>query len=78
MSSNKDKRVICLNTLEIFPTVKSAKDKYNICSISDCCRGKAKSCGKLNGEKLVWMYYKDYLLLSEDEIKYKIKTVNKS
>lgn len=73
MSSNKDKRVICLNTLEVFSTIKSAKDKYNICSISDCCRGKAKSCGKLNGEKLVWMYYKDYLLLSEDEVEYKIK-----
>lgn len=78
MNSNKDKRVICLNTLEVFSTIKSAKDKYNICSISDCCRGKAKSCGKLNGEKLVWMYYKDYLLLSEDEVEYKIKTVNKN
>lgn len=77
MNSNKDKRVICLNTLEIFPTIKSAKDKYNICSVSDCCRGRIKSCGKINGEKLVWMYYKDYLLLSEDEVKDKIKIANK-
>ena len=71
------REVICLNNLDILPSIKSANEKYNLTAIKDCCRGKTKSCGKLNGEKLVWMYYDEYLLLSEEEIKYKIKTANK-
>ena len=62
---------------DIIKAINSRKDKYNICSVSDCCRGRIKSCGKINGEKLVWMYYDEYLLLSEDEVKDKIKIANK-
>ena len=28
----------------------------NIGHISDCCKGKYKSCGKYNGQKIVWRY----------------------
>lgn len=62
--------VICLETLQVFETVKDAsiwighKSHGNICS---CCIGKKKSCGKHpeTGEKLHWMYYKDYLKQKE-------------
>ena len=56
-------KVICLNTEEVFNSTKEASNKYNIptSNICNCCNNKAKSAGKLNGEKLYWMYYKDYL-----------------
>ena len=59
------KTIILLNTKEIFTTIKEGAEKYNVSSghISQCCNGKRKSAGKLNGEKMIWMYYKDYLLL---------------
>ena len=42
------KRVVCLNTEEVFDSIKSAKTKYpEAKSISDCCRHIAKSSGTL-------------------------------
>ena len=60
------KSVICVTTNEIFETMKAGAEKYNVqrTSISQCCRGKLKSAGKLNGMKLVWLYYKDYLKMN--------------
>ena len=68
---NIDKtKVICLLTSEIFNSTFEAENKYNIHqgSISKCCRGKKKSAGKHpdTGEKLVWMYYDDYILLNSN------------
>jgi hypothetical protein len=58
-------RIICLTTNEIFNSQKEAERKYNLCntSIFNCCRNKSKSAGKHpeTGEKLVWMYYEEYL-----------------
>ena len=74
--NKKDIRVILLNTKEIFPTMKQCVEKYDISysNISQCCSGKIKSTGKLNdGTPLVWMYYRDYLMLSEGEIQDKLK-----
>lgn len=55
------KSVICLNTGEIFPSVKEAAEFYNIAnpvSISLVCNGKRKTGGKSRfGEKLKWAYY---------------------
>lgn len=58
----KIRKIICLNTLEIFPTVKSASDAYNLINtnLHKHLKGSLKSCGNLNGEKLVWMYLDDY------------------
>jgi len=57
-------KIICLNTNEIFNSMKDALIKYNMNSnhISTCCKGKRKSAGKhpITGEKLVWMYYEDW------------------
>ena len=57
------RKVILLNTGEVFDYIKQASEKYGIAreSISMCCTGKRKSAGKLNGEKLVWMYLDEYL-----------------
>ena len=67
------KKIILLNTKEIFLTIKEGAEKYN-CNkgcVSQCCIGNRKSAGKhpITGEKLVWMYYKDYLkIIKEMEI----------
>jgi hypothetical protein len=61
------KQVFCINTNEIFESAKQASKKYNITSyqtIELCCGGKLKSAGKLpeTGERLLWMYYDEYLI----------------
>lgn len=57
--------IICVTTNEIFLTINEGSEKYNIhrSSISQCCSGKYKSAGKhpVTKEKLVWMYYDEYL-----------------
>ncbi len=54
----KAKSVICLTTKYIFPTTTEASNYYNIhkSHISGCCKGRLKSAGKLNEQKLVWRY----------------------
>lgn len=67
--------VICLNTLEIFETEKQACDKYNLsqASLSSHCNGKRYYCGKVNNEKLVWMFLDEY---NEEEAQEKIILAN--
>lgn len=52
------KTVMCVTTGRIFSTIKEGAEYYNINKnhITECCKGKIKSCGKLNGQKLVWKY----------------------
>lgn len=79
-----DSQVICLETLHIYQDATKASRlfgvKYGI-GIARCCNGNQKYSGKLSdGTKLHWMYYKDYLRLSDDEKiklenKYKIKNI---
>ena len=69
--SGISKQVVCLNTLEIFNSLHEAAKKYNILyvGISSCCRKINNFAGKLeDGTKLIWMYYKEYLTKSKDEI----------
>ena len=54
------REIICLNTNEIFSSIKEAKSKYNSPSVSDCCRNICLYSGELNGEKLKWQYYDEY------------------
>lgn len=57
------KKVICLNTEEVFDSVKEAESKYNISGICGCCKGKNGFCGKnKDGELLQWQYYSEYLI----------------
>ena len=67
MSENNCKQVICLTTRDIFKSQAEAGREYNIskCNISLCCSNKLKSAGKhpVTNEKLVWMYYDEYIKL---------------
>ena len=65
------KQVICLNTLKIYDSAGEASKEtgVNHSKICMCCRGERKSCGKdEQGNKLVWMYYEDYITSSQEEI----------
>jgi group I intron endonuclease len=58
------KQVICIHTGEVFENAGEAGKKFNIrtAGISNVCKGKTKSAGKLlDGTKLSWAYYDDYL-----------------
>ena len=52
------KSVICLTTKRIFLTSSEGANYYKThnASITQCCKGKVKSSGKHNGQKLVWRY----------------------
>ena len=55
------RKVICLNTYEIFDCIKDAQNKYKVTHISECCRGNRNYCGVLeDGTKLQWKYYDEY------------------
>jgi group I intron endonuclease len=65
------KQVVCINDKKIFESISEGQKYYNIKSnsgICECCSGKKKSCGKhpTTGEKLIWMYYKDYVNMSKE------------
>ena len=76
-SNPKAQEVILLNTKEVFSTIIEGEKKYNICGISDCCRGGTNLCGRLkDGTPLVWMYYDDYLNLTEEEVQEKIRNAD--
>lgn len=53
------RKVICINTGEVFDCINDAIKKYNAPKICECCRHRRKTSGTLNGEKLRWEYYKD-------------------
>ena len=63
-------KVICLNTKQVFNTVKEAGEWCRLkspSSISACCNNKRKIAGRHpeTGEKLKWMYLKDYEKLNK-------------
>ena len=64
LNNAKEKKIICLNTKEIFINFTEVFKKYNIyiSGISQCCNKKAESAGKHpeTGECLKWMYLQDY------------------
>lgn len=67
---SRSKKVICLNNLKIFDTIKDASEFFGInrTHISCCCNGKRKSCGKLeNNIPIRWMYYDEYLKLNSNK-----------
>lgn len=55
------RRIICLNTMEIFESIVEAAIYYNIDkdAIQQCCskKSKRKTAGIINGEKAIWEYY---------------------
>jgi group I intron endonuclease len=65
---NASKKVICLNTGEIFPSQAVASRKYKSGKVGDCCRGVRRSAGNINGERLSWLFLSDYEEKTGDEI----------
>lgn len=81
---NRQRSVICLNTMEIYHSVKQAANSVGVSysSISSCCSGKLNSVGRFNCDSpLVFMYLDDFIQadLSADDIEnhIKIKTTRK-
>lgn len=71
---NKDyncKKIICLTNNDIFKSIVDASKKYNIpaSSISAYCRSGLARNPSETGEKLIFMYYDEYILKTEQEIK---------
>ena len=66
------RKVICLNNLKIFNSIKEASEYANVTNIRSCLCGKSSYCGKIDNIKLVWEYYDNYLKMTDEEIKEKI------
>ena len=64
----KARKVICIETMEIFDTLKQASDTYR-CNVGRYLGGKSKYAGKHpeTKEPLHWMYYDEYLKLEEKD-----------
>lgn len=64
------RKIICMTNGEIFDYIKQASEKYGVSNkhISDCCLGKRKSTGIIDGKPATWMYLEDYEKLSKEEI----------
>ena len=72
---NAKRKVVCLNTEQVFDGIVDAIEYFNLCKgarIDAVCRGVRKSAGKHpeTNEPLKWMYYDDYLKQQEG-IKFK-------
>lgn len=61
----KGHKVICIETKEVFNSLKEASEKYKIesANIGACCRGKRTTAGEYH-----WMYHEDYLSKGSIEI----------
>jgi Zn finger protein HypA/HybF involved in hydrogenase expression len=64
------KKVICINTMEVFNSIMGGSEYYNIpaSNITMCCSNKRKSAGKhpITNEPLQWMHYDDYLTMQQN------------
>ena len=64
------RKVVLLNTGEIFDYIKQASEKYGVDrnNIAECCKGTRNSAGVIDGKPGFWLYLEDYEKLSEEEI----------
>ena len=68
-NENNKRKVVLLNTLEIFDSIKDAEtSKYCPSNVYMVCNGMRNYSGVYNNEQLVWRYYEDYLKMSNTEI----------
>lgn len=63
------RKVICIPTNEIFPTIEEASDKYEISpsNIRSCCNKDTKYAGRSNHKYLIWRYYDEYEKYTEKD-----------
>ena len=66
-------KVICLETKQVFNTVKDAEEWCGKTGVSDCCRGRCKTTGGHH-----WMYLEDYEKATAKEIENRIRQANET
>ena len=65
------RQVVCLNTCEIFDSVKAAARKYNLSdnAIRGCCKHRNSYSGLTDDNKpLIWMYIEEFQELTSEQI----------
>ena len=65
------KPVVCITTGEQFMTAMDASRKYNVADngIRFCCQGRLNTSGRSeDGTPLRWVYWEDYIKMTNDEI----------
>lgn len=78
VTKNSKRKVICVNNLYVYESVSEATRLTNISSMSSACRNICRFAGRdENGNKLIWMYYDEYLIASKDYINNKFEATNK-
>lgn len=71
MDNSTSKKIVLLNTKEVFESLNSAAEQYKISAsgISFCINKKHSYCGSsITGEKYVWVLYDEYIQMSEEDI----------
>lgn len=78
-NSKRAKSVYCVTTNEIFESISDGTRMYGVRAgdIVSCCKHRLHHAGRFNnGQKLVWIYYDEWLNMSEEEKeKYQDKTI---
>lgn len=67
---SRGRKVVCVNTKEVFDTIKDAERHYAVDGIGNCCDGKTHSAGKHKEtkERLFWLLYEDYIKMTDKDI----------
>ena len=67
---SSSKKVICLNTKEVFGSSGVAAKQYHTraSQIGRCCREHKYYAGFINTQPLTWLFYDEYLKMSQEEI----------
>ena len=81
VSSPNRKRVVLVNTGEIFNSIKEVSVLFNLhrSNVSSCCNGRLKSTGRNQfGDKYIWMFEEEYNKLNDKQVSQIINKVNGS
>lgn len=81
ISSPSRKRVVLVNTGEIFNSIKEVSILFNLhrSNVSSCCNGRLKRTGRnQSGDKYIWMFEEEYNKLNDKQVSQIINKVNRS
>ena len=80
LSSPTCKRVVLVNTGEIFNSIREVSNLFNLhrSNVSSCCNGRLKSTGcDQYGNKYIWMFEEEYNKLNDKQVSQIINKVNR-